>query len=290
MKKGRASKTAEYVCRGRAIAHGAFAVERFDDPTALALLSDQARREALVARDSSVPRDFGSRLRHEYWKTQAMMMAARTVAVDDAIRAGNAPQLVILGAGLDGRAWRMRELENVVVFEVDHPDSQREKRDRARKLSPVSRDIRFVAVDFEQGSLDSALAGAGHDEARPTTWVWEGVVMYLTQADIEATLGVVQRRSASGSRLVIVYHSPALILSVLGLALRWIGEPLRSAFEPERMQALLARYGFAVVDDQDLSAFGAALSPEIGVATRRVKHQRVVTAVTGSDRPGSPPR
>jgi hypothetical protein len=114
--------------------------------------------------------------------------------------------------------------------------------------------------------------------------------MYLTQNDIEATLAVVERRSAPGSRLVVVYHAPAFLLSIVGLFLKRLGEPLRSAFEPERMRALLARYGFDTIEDQDLTRIGASLSPEIAAGVRRVKHMRVVTAVTGSGLPGSPPR
>jgi methyltransferase (TIGR00027 family) len=207
-----------------------------------------------------------------------MFMVARTVAIDDAIRAVRSEQLVILGAGLDGRAWRMPELSDVSVFEVDHPDSQREKRERAAQLQPMSCDIRFVPVDFEHDALDAALAAAGHDETRTTTWIWEGVVMYLRRSDIEATLAVVQRRSVAGSRLIIAYHVPALILKVVGLVLKRLGEPLRSAFRPEQMRALLASYGFRVTDDRDLSSVGAALSPEIGQASQRVKHMHLVTA------------
>ena len=119
------------------------------------------------------------------------MMVARTVAIDDAVRAATAPQVVILGAGLDGRAWRMPELRDVTVFEVDHPDSQRVKRARVSALEPVARDIRFVPVDFTRDRLDDALAAAGHDATRATTWIWEGVVMYLELSDIDATLSVI---------------------------------------------------------------------------------------------------
>ncbi len=278
MKKGRASKTAEIVCMGRALAHGVLARGRFDDPTAMVLLSDEAQREVRKQRGGATPQGLAERLRHAYHQTQSMMMVARTVAIDDAIRAVRSDQVVILGAGLDGRAWRMAELRDVSVFEVDHPDSQRDKRERAANLAPVSCDIRFVPVDFEHDALDDALAAAGHDETRTTTWVWEGVVMYLKQSDIEATLAVVQRRSASGSRMIIAYHVPALILKVVGLLLRRVGEPLRSAFQPEQMRGLLAKYGFRVTDDRDLSSIGAALSPEIGKAAERVKHMHIVTA------------
>lgn len=278
MKKGRASKTAELVCMGRALAHGRLATGRFDDPTALALLPDEAQREVLKERAGAVAVGFRARLRQEYLRTQAMMMVARTVAIDDAVRVAGSAQLVILGAGLDGRAWRMAELGNVSVFEVDHPDSQSDKRQRVSKLTPASCDIRFVPVDFEHDALDQALAAAGHDESRSTTWIWEGVVMYLTPGDIEATLAVVERRSAPGSRLIIAYHVPALLLKVLGLFLKRLGEPLRSAFRPPRMRALLAKYGFRVSADQDLAHIGYALSPAIGKAAERVRHLHVVTA------------
>ncbi len=72
-------------------------------------------------------------------------MVPRTVAIDEALREAvggadgeavgdrgvrRAEQLVVLGAGLDGRPWRMPELAAVAVFEVDHPASQRDKLDR----------------------------------------------------------------------------------------------------------------------------------------------------------------
>lgn len=98
------------------------------------------------------------------------LMIARTVAIDDAIRASAAPQVVILGAGLDGRAWRMSELSDATVFEVDHPDSQREKRARAAQLAPIAREIRFVPVDFARDDLEAALAAGGHDPMQRLSW------------------------------------------------------------------------------------------------------------------------
>ena len=61
----------------------------------------------------------------------ADVIGLRTVAIDATGRAAiadGATQLVILGAGYDGRAWRMSELAGVRVFEVDHPATQRRSR------------------------------------------------------------------------------------------------------------------------------------------------------------------
>ena len=172
----------------------------------------------------------------------------------------------------------MDELRDVVVFEVDHPDSQRAKRERIAALTQFAKEVRYVPVDFERDSLDQALADAGDDPARPTTWIWEGVVMYLTPADVEATLAVVAARSAPGSRIAIAYHSPAFMLHIVGYIVKRMGEPLRSAYTDRQMHELLSRHDFAVIRDANLHQIGAQLSPELGEATRVMKHTRIVIA------------
>jgi methyltransferase (TIGR00027 family) len=278
MQTGRESQTAVMVCMGRAMADGRPDAAGFTDPTALALLPEPARQRVQRFRSGEVPRTLRGRFEHVFMDRRSKMMVARTIAIDEAVRAAASPQVVILGAGLDGRAWRMAELRDVTVFEVDHPDSQREKRARAAALTQVARDVRFVPVDFTRDRLDDALAAAGHDPARATTWIWEGVVMYLTRADIEATLAVVAGRSAPGSRLIVLYLSPALISRLVGFLVRRLGEPFRSAFTPEQMSALLAKHRFAVIRDESLPVIGARLSPEIAQATRVMKHMHIATA------------
>jgi methyltransferase (TIGR00027 family) len=164
------------------------------------------------------------------------------------------------------------------VFEVDHPDSQRKKRERAAVLEAVARDVRFVGVDFERDDLEAALGAAGHDPDRRTTWVWEGVVMYLERRDIEATLAILQRRSAPGSRLVVVYNAPTWKVRIIGLLLRRLGEPFRSSFTAPQMRALLARHRFEVVADDDIPSLGVKLDPELVAGLQRMRHARVVVA------------
>jgi methyltransferase (TIGR00027 family) len=280
MQAGRESQTAVMVAMGRAAAHGVTTVRRFSDPTAVALLPEEARQRVLRFRAGETPRGLRGRLAH--YRTQ--MMVARTVAIDDAIREAGARQLVILGAGLDGRAWRMPELADTTVWEVDHPDSQAQKRSRITRLTQAAREVRFVPVDFTRDTLGDALAAAGHDPAAPTTWVWEGVVMYLTRAEVDATLAAVAARSAPGSHLVILYHCPApLLLGLIGLLVRRLGEPLRSSFTQREMAAVLDFHGFDVLRDQGLPEIGAALGGEVAAATGGMKHMRIVTAARRAD-------
>lgn len=283
MKPGRASQTALIVCMLRAAAHGRTEAARFSDPTALALLPERARAKVERFRAGARPRGPREAIEREVFGRRADMMVARTVAIDDAIRAAPAlgrpgAQLVLLGAGLDGRAYRMAELADVVVYEVDHPDSQRAKRARAVALPRVAGEVRFVPVDFTRDDLEASLAAAGHDPARPTIWIWEGVVMYLTRAEIVRTLAVIERRSAPLSRLVIAYLGRGLLPRLVGLVVGLLGEPFRSLIDADEMAALLARHRFTVASDVDLHRLSAALSPALGRRTRPLRHHRVVTA------------
>jgi len=112
----------------------------------------------------------------------ARHMAFRTRAIDDVVmreaEAGT-EQLVLLGAGFDARAWRLSALGSSRVFEVDHPDTQRAKREAMGQRKPIAREVVWVSIDFTKEAPDAVLARAGHDASRKTTFVWEGVTMYL---------------------------------------------------------------------------------------------------------------
>ncbi len=82
---------------------------------------------------------------------------------------------MILGAGLDAFAWR--QSGNVRVFEVDHPDTQAWKKQRAVTVglrSPPQ--LVWVPVDFERQRVGSALAAAGLDGTSGVFVSWLGVI------------------------------------------------------------------------------------------------------------------
>jgi methyltransferase (TIGR00027 family) len=275
MKPGHESQTAVMVCAARAVADGSPSFAGFSDPTAFVLLPDAAQQRVNRLRTPGA-RGLRERFSDAAMLGRARMMVARTVAIDTAVKEHASMQVVVLGAGLDGRAWRMPELCNAIVFEVDHPDSQRAKRARAARLTQTAQEVRFVPVDFTRDALGDALQQAGHDSTRPTTWIWEGVVMYLTRAEIEATLTVVARRSALGSRLIVAYFTSALMLMLVGPVLRRLGEPLRSVFSVEDLRALLKQHHFTVIRDQGMQDIASALSAELGAIHPR--HLRVAVA------------
>jgi methyltransferase (TIGR00027 family) len=278
VKENRPSRTAAFVTLGRAMAHlGLSHVPGFSDPTARVLLTDKGKESLAKIERAIQAGQTGMRIGMA--RGMADMMALRTTAIDVAVRdaiAGGATQLVILGAGYDGRAWRMPELRGVKVFEVDHPATQGDKRRHLTELPPAFGEVTFVPVNFERDSLGTALDRAGHDRLSRTCWIWEGVVMYLTREAMSATLASISARSASGSTVIINYHS-ANRRFLARLIFRLIGEPMISAWSPDQMAAELAATGFTVHEDSGMLDWNAKYANGAGVADRG-KFLRIVTA------------
>ena len=241
MREGEPSGTATLVavCRGLA--------PRVRDPHAAALVPSRVRplveagmRSRLVREAARVAS--GGVVDH---------VALRTATIDEALReavAAGCGQVVVLGAGLDARAWRLAL--GVPFFEVDHPDTQRRKAQRA----PTEGAPRYVAVDFATTRVADALEAAGHDATVPTAWVWEGVTMYLPDVAVRDTLAQLGERSAPGSRLVISYlaEDGVPLAPAVRLGFRMLfGEPLEARYRPAEMRALLEGAGFEVRFDGD---------------------------------------
>lgn len=118
--------------------------------------------------------------------------------------------------------------------------------------------MRFTPVDFALDDLGTALDGAGHDPSAPTTWLWEGVVPYLTRDEVRATVAALAARAAPGSALVVNYQSPSTRAAAGRLLTRFLGssitsgEPWRSLWRPEQLATLLDEYGLSVVSDDNL--------------------------------------
>ncbi|KAL6765363.1 S-adenosyl-L-methionine-dependent methyltransferase [Haematococcus lacustris] len=164
------------------------------------------------------------------------MMAVRTVAIDDQLleamasptpAAGSgsrsspipaAPslplasssnsrglhQVVILGAGLDARAWRLSWPSGTVVFEVDSGALEPLKQ-RVLGALPLACHARhaLVADLARPHQLRSALAQAGFQADQPAVWLMEGLIGYLTRRQARRLLRCTYELSAPGSQLIM---------------------------------------------------------------------------------------
>lgn len=285
-----ASASAVLVCQGRATADGRYAVGRFSDPVARNLLDPDELAIVDRIRAEGAHSTGKQPLGYEMVRHTGVLMVPRTIAIDDALREHRAAQVVILGAGLDARAYRMEELDDVLVFEVDHEASQRDKRRRAAGLQPIA-ELRHVTVDLARAPLGSALTAAGFNASVPTTWVWEGVIPYLTRAATIGTLEQVVALSAPGSRLILNYQAkslPAMVMRRLVRILLRISrqpdpfarEPWRSLWQPQQLHSVLSEHGFDVMTDEDLLTLADGLELPSDAA-RSMRGGRVAIARRG---------
>jgi methyltransferase (TIGR00027 family) len=258
VKAKRPSRTANFVALGRAFADAGLShVPNFHDPTARVFLNEKGKRN--LAQTERAAREGKAGFRVNGARVMADMLGLRTAAIDVAVRdalASGATQVVILGAGYDGRAWRMPELAGVKVFEVDHPATQGDKRAHVAELPAPMGNIAFVPIDFERESLDVVLERAGHDRSSPTCWIWEGVVMYLSHAIVRATLAAIGGRSAAASTLIVNYHT--IHRQFIARLMFWLmGEPQISSWTREHMAADLQAAGFSVREDSGMADWNA---------------------------------
>lgn len=142
----------------------------------------------------------------------AEFSAARTTFFDafftDAAR-GGIRQAVILGSGLDTRAYRLWWPAETVVYEVDYPPVVDFKTAtmRAWGASP-SVNRRAVGIDLRD-DWPTALRRVGFDAAAPTAWVIEGLLVWYVPSDAQhRLLDGVTELSASGSRLAADHAVP----------------------------------------------------------------------------------
>jgi methyltransferase (TIGR00027 family) len=272
MKERRPSQTASMVALFRALANdGLTTVPGFRDPPVAALLSPGWRffYRRMGARLRRAPPERAARAIARF-DVLAERVAMLDVELTEAIDAG-ARQVVILGAGLDTRAYRMEGLRDCAVFEVDHPATQAFKRRKAAALPRFARSLAYVPVDFERGGIDRALVGAGLRSGDASVWVWEGVVMYLTDAALRASLREIAKCAPPGSRLLVNYHLPTVdpqlpeqrIRRLLLAAWRERQIGLRTT---EAMHTELRDAGFVVLRDTGAAEWAAHLGakPPVG--------------------------
>ncbi|MDQ0312814.1 methyltransferase (TIGR00027 family) [Kitasatospora herbaricolor] len=138
----------------------------------------------------------------------------RTKFLDDLLQQASASgvrQVVLLGAGMDSRAFRMDWPEDTRLFEVDTAAPLDFKASVLGQERAVARCERItVAVDLRE-DWPGVLAAAGHDPARPTVWIAEGLLIYLPADAVELLLTRIGALSAAGSRMGLTLGSRGVI-------------------------------------------------------------------------------
>lgn len=197
-------------------------------------------------------------------------LVARTRFVDDeVVRAigGGTGQIVILGAGYDDRALRFRS-PGVHYFELDHPATQSDKRQRLRRMGADLTQVTLEAADFRSDDVAAVLARSGHDADLPSLFICEGLLVYLDQATILGLLAGLRSRAAPGGSLVasLAVHPDGIdtevVLDRANTARPGAStEPWLTILPASSHLGLIARSGWAPTSCRDDVTFGTGGPP-----------------------------
>lgn len=161
-------------------------------------------------------------------------VAIRTRFFDEFLLSSSVNQVVILASGLDTRAYRLPWRSGVKLYELDFTEVLAYKETILGDTIPQC-DRYGIAADLTQPWEDQ-LIETGYRPEDPSIWLAEGLLMYLSEAQVHEILSIISRLSVPGS-----YFG----LDVINLkSLEY--EPYRGYFQSgwDHPEDLLSTYGW----------------------------------------------
>ncbi|EPS69460.1 hypothetical protein M569_05305, partial [Genlisea aurea] len=142
-----------------------------------------------------------------------VIIAVRTLWFDSKLEAalrsfqgggGEESQVVLLGAGMDARPYRLGCLRESAVFEVDFPEVLKTKAaileaavssgDEHHRPTMKAKTLKRVAADLRDGDWLEKLKTSGFEPRKTTVWILEGILYYLSQSHAMNVLKVIAEK------------------------------------------------------------------------------------------------
>ncbi|GGO68293.1 class I SAM-dependent methyltransferase [Bowmanella pacifica] len=163
-------------------------------------------------------------------------------AIDSGVK-----QIVNLGAGLDWLTYYVSEKHpEVSCIEVDHPSTQKIKKQALAESLARRPNLHFLSVNFEQQNFKDALKNfEAFDPNKKTLFVSEGVLMYLGRSSVESIFNAIHTLTGTGTLFLFTSIEPkgskrSNVRPLLFHYLTLIGEPIRWALASEDVDEFLA--------------------------------------------------
>ena len=212
-------------------------------------------------------------------------LICRTRFIDDLIEESTSAgieQYVILGAGYDSRAYRLKLPPKLKIFEVDQPEVQGIKRLKLPKSISNRKNIIYVSIDFNNQSLKEQLLDAGFDESKSTIYTLEGVSQYIPKEALSSTLKELATLNANSNSKIFIsyvnkllledskacfgmgYSRPEKAIKFITNGAKKVGEPWISFYSAKEIQNLLSENGFIVIENQTLADLNSKYFAPVG--------------------------
>jgi len=195
----------------------------------------------------------------------------------------NTPQIVILGAGYDTRAYRFAHLiKDTKIIELDAPLIQAGKRKRlCRTRIPVHDNVLFASTNFDAEPLKVVLEKAGYQRNKKCLFLLEGLVYYLQPESVDTMLKCIGSASSVQNTVVLDYIISIPVHTInnyygagellLNHMKHFSDETGGFFIEEDKMAAYLAERGLQVVDSLDNREMeGRFLAQKKGLSDSRV--------------------
>ena len=220
-------------------------------------------------------------------------LISRTRFIDDLIELSTSidiEQYVILGAGYDSRAHRLKLPSKLKIFEVDQPEVQERKRSWLSAKIPNIENVTYVSVDFNHQSLKQQLLDAGLDQSKSTIYTLEGVSQYITKEALNSTLkelAVLNQNSNSKIFISYVnklikddpkacfglgYSNPEKAVKFITNGSAKVGEPWISFYSAKEIEDLLSQNSFTLIENRTLDDLNSKYFTPVG---RTIPENRV---------------
>ena len=212
-------------------------------------------------------------------------LICRTRFIDDLIEESTSAgieQYVILGAGYDSRAYRLKLPPKLKIFEVDQPEVQGIKRLKLPKSISNRKNIIYVSIDFNNQSLKEQLLDAGFDKSKSTIYTLEGVSQYIPKEALSSTLKELATLNANSNSKIFIsyvnkllledskacfgmgYSRPEKAIKFITNGAKKVGEPWISFYSAKEIQNLLSENGFIVIENQTLADLNSKYFAPVG--------------------------
>ena len=212
-------------------------------------------------------------------------LISRTRYIDDLIEKStfaNIEQYVILGAGYDSRAHRLKLPSKLKIFEVDQSEVQELKRLRLPDNMANRESITYVDIDFNHQSLKEQLINVGFDQNKSTIFTLEGVSQYISREALDATLKEVADLNPNSNSKIFIsyvnkllkedskacfgkgYSKPEKAVSFITNSAAKMGEPWISFYSAEEIESILSQNNFTLIENKTLADLNSKYFTPVG--------------------------
>ena len=201
-------------------------------------------------------------------------LISRTRFIDDLIEESTSmgiEQYVILGAGYDSRAHRLKLPSNLKIFEVDQPEVQEKKLSKLPNNTTNIENVTYVNIDFNHESLREQLLNAGFDQSKSTIYTIEGVSQYIPREALNSTLKELAALNTNSNSKIFIsyvnkllkddsktcfgigYSKPEKAVNFITNSAAKLGEPWISFYSAEEIEDILSKNNFTLTENKTLA-------------------------------------